>query len=384
MADHDVVTNPKRAVLHQHGGHRAASLLEVRVDHSASRQLGRVGLEILQVGDQQDHLEHLRDARLLLRGYRNHDGLPTPVFGDQALLGEALLDPVGVGAFLVDLVDGDHDRHLRGLGVRNRLDGLRHDAVIRRDDEHGDVGDLGAARAHRGKRLVAWRVQEDDAPALLLDDVGTDALRDATGLARRHLGLTDGVEQRRLAVVDVTHDGDYGRAGLQVLRRFAVVAEELGPGGQLDLGALALPDDLLGDCRVHGHRTGLHPKAVRHDRGGIEIDLLIDIRHHAVLHQLFDDVDRLDVEILGQLLHRQGWRQFDLSLGRDRLALRRLAGTRRELGADRRLLVRREHRHGMPGRVPLRAQEIQDVPGLDAEVTGELLNLDAASRCRYG
>jgi len=34
--------------------------------------------------------------------------------------------------------------------------------------------------------------------------------------------------------------------------------------------------------------------------------------------------------------------------------------------------------------MPLRAQEIQDVPGLDAEVTGELLNLDAASRCRYG
>jgi len=38
----------------------------------------------------------------------------------------------------------------------------------------------------------------------------------------------------------------------------------------------------------------------------------------------------------------------------------------------------------MPRRVPLRAQEIQDVPGLDAEVTGELLNLDAASGCRYG
>jgi len=38
----------------------------------------------------------------------------------------------------------------------------------------------------------------------------------------------------------------------------------------------------------------------------------------------------------------------------------------------------------MPGRVPLRAQEIQDVPRLDAEVTGELLNLDAASGCRYG
>jgi len=38
----------------------------------------------------------------------------------------------------------------------------------------------------------------------------------------------------------------------------------------------------------------------------------------------------------------------------------------------------------MPGRVPLRAQEIQDVPRLDAEVTGELLNLDTASRSCYG
>jgi hypothetical protein len=33
------------------------------------------------------------------------------------------------------------------------------------------------------------------------------------------------------------------------------------------------------------------------------------------------------------------------------------------------------------GRVPLRAQEIQYLPGLDVEVTGELLNLDTAS-CR--
>jgi hypothetical protein len=35
----------------------------------------------------------------------------------------------------------------------------------------------------------------------------------------------------------------------------------------------------------------------------------------------------------------------------------------------------------MAGCVPLWAQEIQDLPGLDVEVTGELLNLDAAS-CR--
>jgi hypothetical protein len=35
------------------------------------------------------------------------------------------------------------------------------------------------------------------------------------------------------------------------------------------------------------------------------------------------------------------------------------------------------------GCVPLRTQEIQDLPGLDIEVTGELLNLDTASCSSY-
>jgi hypothetical protein len=34
-------------------------------------------------------------------------------------------------------------------------------------------------------------------------------------------------------------------------------------------------------------------------------------------------------------------------------------------------------------RVSRGAQEIQDLPGLDAEVTSELLNLDTASCCGY-
>ena len=37
----------------------------------------------------------------------------------------------------------------------------------------------------------------------------------------------------------------------------------------------------------------------------------------------------------------------------------------------------------MAGCVPLRAQEIQDLPGLDVEVTGQLLNLDTASCSSY-
>ena len=130
-----------------------------------------------------------------------------PRLEQHVLVGELLLDAVDVGVGLVDLVDRDDDRDLRGPGVVDRLDRLRHDGVVGRHDQDDDVGGLGAARAHRREGLVARRVEEDDRLAVDLDAVGADVLRDAAGLAGRDVGLADRVEQRRLAVVDVAHDG---------------------------------------------------------------------------------------------------------------------------------------------------------------------------------
>ena len=73
----------------------------------------------------------------------------------------------GIGVLAVDLVDGHDDRHLGRLGVVERLDGLGHDAVVGRDDQHDDVGGLGAAGAHGGERLVARGVDEGDQAAVL-------------------------------------------------------------------------------------------------------------------------------------------------------------------------------------------------------------------------
>ena len=72
------------------------------------------------------------------------------------------------------------------LRVVDRLARLRHDAVVGRHDEDDDVGDLGAAGAHHRERLVAGRVEEDDAAVVDLDVVGADVLRDAAGLALGH------------------------------------------------------------------------------------------------------------------------------------------------------------------------------------------------------
>ena len=93
-----------------------------------------------------------------------------------------------VGALLVDLVDRDHDRHVGRLGVVERLDGLRHHAVVGRDHQDHDVGDLGTTGTHGGERLVTRGVDEGDLALLAVvlgrDLVGADVLGDAAGLAR--------------------------------------------------------------------------------------------------------------------------------------------------------------------------------------------------------
>ena len=97
-------------------------------------------------------------------------------------------------------------------GVIDGFEGLRHDAVVGRHHQHHDVGDLGAAGAHAGEGFVAGRIDEDDLAAVLLHVIGADVLRDAAGFLAGHVGYADGVEQRGLAVIDVAHDGDHGRA----------------------------------------------------------------------------------------------------------------------------------------------------------------------------
>ena len=72
----------------------------------------------------------------------------------------------------------------------------------------------GAAHTHGGESLVAGRVEERHRTVRRsLDGVRTDVLGDAARFAAETtLVLRMLVEQARLAVVDVTHDGHYGRA----------------------------------------------------------------------------------------------------------------------------------------------------------------------------
>ena len=284
------VADAERAALDQDRDHRAAAGIELGLDHRARGGSVGVGAELLQLGDEQDHLEQFVEAFVGLGGDVDVDRLAAPVLGGEPVGGELVADAVGLGALLVDLVDRDQDRHVGGAGVVDRLFGLRHDAVVGGDDDDGDVGDLGAAGAHRGEGGVAGRVEEGDRLLGVVDLVGADVLGDAAGLARGDLGLADRVEQRGLAVVDVAHDRDHRR-----------------PVGELLVGVLEL--GFLGLLVGGGDDLDLAVVLVGDRRDRLVGEGLGEGRHLPHRHQLLDHLGAAQPEQLGDLAHGRARRE---------------------------------------------------------------------------
>src|SRR4051812_10448191 len=280
VAGDDRVALAERAALDQHRGHGAPALVQLALDDDALGVLLGVGAQVQGgVGGQQDSREQVVDALTGGRGDVDEHRVAAVLLGHQPVLGELLADLGGVGPLLVDLVDRDHDRHVGGLGVVERLDRLRHDAVVSGDHQDDDVGHLRATGTHRGERLVTRGVDEGDRALLALqlgdDLVGADVLGDAAGLPRHHVGVADRVQQLGLPVVDVTHDGDDRGTDLPVLGVALVAEGEVEVREKLTvlvLGAdhLDVPADLgaeqLQRVLVHRLRRGDHLAQV--EQGG--------------------------------------------------------------------------------------------------------------------
>jgi len=120
------------------------------------------------------------------------------------------------------------------------LFGLFHDAVIGRHYQDHEIGDLGPAGAHGGKGLMAGGIDKRDGFILQMCLIGADMLRNASELAFGHIFRADGVQERGLAVVDMSHDCHHGRSGAHVFRIILGFIEVVFPdlvAGLLDLEA---------------------------------------------------------------------------------------------------------------------------------------------------
>ena len=273
-AGDDQRADPERAPLHENRRYRSPTAVESGFDDRAFRAAVGVGDEIEQLGLQRDRLEQLVEIDILGRRNLDRERIAAERLDLHVVLQQLLHHPLGIGLGFVDLVDGDDDRGPGRLGVANRLDRLRHDAVVGRHDQHDDVGDFRAARAHGGEGRVARRVDEGDRLAAGRDDlVGADVLSDAAGFARHHVGVADRVEQRGLAVIDMAHDGDDGRTRHRrafFIRSIKQAFLDVGFGDPLDRMPHLLGDELRG---VGVQRVGQRD-------------------HAALAHQKLDHVDR--------------------------------------------------------------------------------------------
>ena len=139
----------------------------------------------------------------------------TPVFWREPPVLELFFHPVDICSRKINLVERDHDLHMRrGLGVINCFDRLRHDAVIGRDNEHDNVRYIGPTRAHRSESGVTWCIDKGNFRSVASDAIGADVLGDPASLAGRHLRLANRVQERGLAVIDMSHERDNGRTRL--------------------------------------------------------------------------------------------------------------------------------------------------------------------------
>ncbi len=171
----------------------------------------------------------------------------------------------------------------------NRFLRLRHDAVIGSNHQDDDVGRLGAACTHGREGLVTWRVEEGDHAAAGLDVIRADVLRDAARFAGRYLGATNVIEQRCLAVIDVTHDGHNRSAWLQhdVLVLFAGFEEGF---WIVELGRHCGVAQFLDE----NHR-------------GFLVQHLVDGHHLTHHHHLLDQLGGLDRHLVRQIGNRDGF-----------------------------------------------------------------------------
>ena len=269
--DKDVALS-ESAVLNEEGRDRTSALVKTCLDDRTLCKSVGIGFKLLHLGNEKHVLEELVDAltRLCRNGYAYN--VAAPVLANEVVLGELFLYLVGVCTLFIHFVDSNDYLHSRGLCMVDGLNRLRHDTVVCGNYKDSDIGDVRTSCTHGCECLMSRSIEEGDVLALNVYLISTDVLCDAACLACGNVSVSDAVEDRGLAVVNVSHNYYYGAARLEV--RIVVV-------GVVDEALLNGDDDLF---------LYLCAELLSYERCGIEVYLLIYRSHYAESHELLDNV----------------------------------------------------------------------------------------------
>jgi hypothetical protein len=170
--------------------------------------------------------------------------------------------------------------------------------------EHNDVGDIGTTRTHSREGRVTGCVDEGDGLAVVEDAVGTDVLGDAPRLPGGDLRLAQGIEQRGLAVIDVTHEGDDRGAQFEFV--LGNLRHDLRDG---------LDDDFLDLVNAAAFLAlftlQLEAVLLAHFFGDLDVDGLVRAGENLEGDEIGDDLEGLEAHFVRQILHHDGRLEMD-------------------------------------------------------------------------
>ena len=258
------IANLQRAVLHKHGCYRAAALVKLGFYYYALSHAVGIRLKLKHVRLEQYHFKQIIQAFLGFGRNGNAYCVTAPFFADQTVFGKLLLYPVRIGGGLIHFVYCNNYGHACGLGMVYGLNGLRHYAVVRRNDQYYYVRNLRSAGAHSCECLVTRGIDKGYLPAVAGDGICADVLRYAAGFAFGNAAVADSIEQAGLAVVNVAHYGYYRRALNKVF--ILVLVHTFKQNVLIGLGNVLFKLNAVVRC---------------YQRAGIEIYLLIYGGHYA-------------------------------------------------------------------------------------------------------
>ena len=188
------VSGSQGSILDQGSDDVALSGRRTGIENCTDGVLGRVCLQFEDFGFERQLLEQEIYPFSGQSGNRDHLGRASPFDRGYPQLRQLSLYLVGAGSLAIDLVDRHDDGDASGLGMLNRLFGLRHRAIIGSYDQNDHVGDVGTTRSHTGECFMTGSVDEDDVGITLVDAVGTHVLGDSTRFGFGDGTLSDLVE----------------------------------------------------------------------------------------------------------------------------------------------------------------------------------------------
>ena len=139
---------------------------------------------------------------------RNKYCTSAPIFRNQFIFRQFLFYSLNIRIRLINLVDGNNNFNSGCLGMVNGLYRLWHHAIIRCHHKNGNIGGIRTTHTHCRKCLMSRCIQEGNLLSVDGYHISTNMLCDTARFAIGYLSVTDGIQQRCLTMIDMTHNAD--------------------------------------------------------------------------------------------------------------------------------------------------------------------------------